>query len=167
MCSSPMLLSAEEIDLLLSLNKISLYKFTDPYYFSEDYVNKFKLHQEMSYQKQVEVFKAERKKEIVKGGIYLVLLVVFIQFYFFEAFKNYLKGGTTFQSIRENVEFLPLPHIILCFNPNFKLLTIRHSQYKCKIFFCFHSHICTCKIMIIILSNWLLIKIVYCTCQEL
>ena len=60
------------------------------------------------------------KKEIVKGGIYLVLLVVFIQFYFFEAFKNYLKGGTTFQSIRENVEFLPLPHIILCFNPNFK-----------------------------------------------
>ena len=60
------------------------------------------------------------KKEIVKGGIYLVLLVIFIQFYFFEAFKNYLKGGTTYQSIRENVEFLPLPHIILCFNPNFK-----------------------------------------------
>merc|ERR1712184_24288 len=42
MCSSPMLLSAEEIDLLLSLNRISLYKFTDPYYFSEDYVNKLK-----------------------------------------------------------------------------------------------------------------------------
>ena len=72
MCSSPMLLSAEEIDLLLSLNKISLYKFTDPYYFSEDYVNKFKLHQEMSYQKQVEVFKAERKKEIVEKGDQIV-----------------------------------------------------------------------------------------------
>ena len=60
------------------------------------------------------------KKEIVKGGIYFVLLVVFIQFYLVEAFKNYLKGGTTFRSLTENAEFLPAPYITLCFNPHFK-----------------------------------------------
>merc|ERR1719232_232730 len=68
MCGSPMLLSPEEIDLLLNLNKIALYKFTDPCYFSEEYVNKMKLHQEMSYQQQVEVFKAERVKEIKENS---------------------------------------------------------------------------------------------------
>ena len=60
------------------------------------------------------------KKEIVKGGIYFVLLVVFIQFYLVEACKNYLKGGTTFRSLTENAEFLPAPYITLCFNPHFK-----------------------------------------------
>jgi len=64
----PMLLSSEEIDLLLSLNKISLFQFKDPNCFSEDYINKFKLHQEMSYQNQVEVCKAERKNEIIQNG---------------------------------------------------------------------------------------------------
>jgi len=63
-----MLLSSEEIDLLLSMNKISLFTFKDPYCFSEEYMNKFKLHQEMSYQNQVEVCKAERKKQIVDNA---------------------------------------------------------------------------------------------------
>ena len=60
MSGLPMLLSAEEIDLLWSFNKIALFKFTEPHNFSEEYINKFKLHQEMSYQKQIEVFKEER-----------------------------------------------------------------------------------------------------------
>ena len=68
MSGLPMLLLSEEIDLLLSLNKISLFRFKDPYSFSEDYMNKFKLHQEMSYQNQIEVCKAERKKEIIENA---------------------------------------------------------------------------------------------------
>ena len=43
MSGIPMLLSSEEIDLLLSLNRISLFRFTDPHCFSEDYMNKFKV----------------------------------------------------------------------------------------------------------------------------
>ena len=60
------------------------------------------------------------KKDIVKGGIYLFFLSVFIRFYLVAAIKNYLIGGTTIRSIIENVEFLSAPYITLCFNPYFK-----------------------------------------------
>ena len=75
------------------------------------------------------------KKEIVKVGIYLVLLVIFIQFYFMEAFKNYIKGGTNFQSIRENAKFLPSPYITYCFNPHFKSSTLKKYGLTLPIFF--------------------------------
>ncbi len=64
----PLILSSEEIDLLLSRNKISLYRFSEPHQMSEDYVNKFKLWREKSYQEQIEIFREERKKEIYKMG---------------------------------------------------------------------------------------------------
>ena len=60
------------------------------------------------------------KKDIVKSGIYLLFLALFVRFYFIEAFKNYVKGGTTFSSVTESAEFLPAPHITLCFSPHFK-----------------------------------------------
>ena len=75
------------------------------------------------------------KKEILKVGTYLVLLVIFIQFYFMEAYKNYLKGGTTFHSIRENVKFLPSPYITLCFNPPFKSSMLKKYGLTLPIFF--------------------------------
>lgn len=64
----PLLLSQEELDLLVSLNRAKLYKFNNPHQLSEDYVNKMQLHQEMSYQQQIELCKKEREEEIKKHG---------------------------------------------------------------------------------------------------
>lgn len=64
----PLLLSQVEVDLLLSLNRAKLCRFKNPHQFSEDYLNKMKLHQEMSYQQQIELCKNERKEEIMKLG---------------------------------------------------------------------------------------------------
>lgn len=61
----PLILCQEEIDLLYNLNKISLVKFNNPQEFSEEYVNKFQLYKEMNYQDQINLFKEERKKEIM------------------------------------------------------------------------------------------------------
>ena len=62
----PMLLSAHEIDLLRSQGKISLVKMKNN--FSEEYINKYQLHQEQVYQAQIELFKVEREKEIRRMG---------------------------------------------------------------------------------------------------
>ena len=62
----PMLLSAPEIDLLLKKGKISLFKLKSEN-FSEDYINKYRLHQGQVYQEQIELFRLEREKEIRKN----------------------------------------------------------------------------------------------------
>ena len=64
MSGLPMLLSPEECDLLVSKSAISLLKFKNPDEFSEDYINKYKLYAEMNFQKQTEIFKEGRKREI-------------------------------------------------------------------------------------------------------
>ena len=61
----PMILSPEEIDLLMQLNRICLLKMKDGK-MSEEYKNKFQLYLEMNYQDQIEAFKVERQKEIHK-----------------------------------------------------------------------------------------------------
>ena len=67
----PMLLSAQEIDVLLNQGKISLFKLKSDH-FSEDYINKYQLHQEQVYQEQIELFRVEREKEIRRKGDQIV-----------------------------------------------------------------------------------------------
>ena len=67
----PMLLSAPEIDLLLKQGKISLFKLKSEK-FSEDYINKYRLHQGQVYQEQIELFRLEREKEIRKNADQIV-----------------------------------------------------------------------------------------------
>merc|ERR1711974_7876 len=46
------------------MEKVFLRKFEPDQ--SEDYVNKLKLHKEINFQEQVEIFKEERRKEILR-----------------------------------------------------------------------------------------------------
>ena len=64
MSGLPLLLSTEECNFLVAQNAVSLFKFKNPERFSEDYINKYKLYAEMSFQKQTEIFKDGRVKEI-------------------------------------------------------------------------------------------------------
>ena len=66
----PMLLSPEEIDLLITQQKIVLCKLKNE--FSEEYLNKYKIHVEKNYQEQISLFKEERANEITKMGDHIV-----------------------------------------------------------------------------------------------
>ena len=59
-------------------------------------------------------------KKFIKGILYLILLILFVNFYFTDELKNYMKGSTTLSSRTEKVEFLEAPYITLCFQPIFK-----------------------------------------------
>ena len=50
----------------------------------------------------------------IKLGLYLVLLLCFLIFYFYDEVEKFLKGSTTFTKTISKVESLPLPLIILC-----------------------------------------------------
>lgn len=62
----PLMLSHEECQLLVSKNAVSLFKFKNPQCLSEDYINKFKLHEEMNFQQQIEASRETRKREILQ-----------------------------------------------------------------------------------------------------
>ena len=62
----PLMLSLEECQLLVSKNAVSLFKFKNPQCLSEDYINKFKLHEEMNFQQQIEASRETRKREIIQ-----------------------------------------------------------------------------------------------------
>ena len=62
----PLMLSHEECQLLVSKNAVSLFKFKNPQCLSEDYINKFKLHEEMNFQQQIEASRETRKREIIQ-----------------------------------------------------------------------------------------------------
>ena len=62
----PMLLSPEEIDLLFTQQKIILCRLKNE--FSEEYLNKYNIHTEKTYQEQILLFREERVNEITRMG---------------------------------------------------------------------------------------------------
>ena len=64
----PLLLSKEEIDLLLAEELVTLVRFKGPSKLHEDYMNKLQLYSQMSYQDQIQIFKEARKQEILNNA---------------------------------------------------------------------------------------------------
>ena len=60
------------------------------------------------------------RKFIIQCMLYLILLVVFVNFYLIDEIVNYAKGSTTLSSRTENVEYLEAPYMTLCLQPPFK-----------------------------------------------
>ena len=65
------------------------------------------------------------QKFYIEGILYLILLVIYINFYLIGEVQNYMKGSTALSSRTEKVEFLEAPHMTLCFQPSFKPSTLQ------------------------------------------
>ena len=72
----------------------------------------------MEFRRTRNVLKKNRK--IIEFILYLLLLILYINFYLIDGILNYLQGGTTLSSRTEKVEYLEAPYITLCFHPAFK-----------------------------------------------
>ena len=59
-------------------------------------------------------------KFLIQCILYLILSIVFVNFYLIDEIVNYTKGGTTLSSRTENVEYLEAPYMTLCLQPPFK-----------------------------------------------
>ena len=73
----------------------------------------------MKFERTRNVFKKYRKF-IIQCLLYLILLIVFVNFYLIDELVNYAKGSTTLSSRTEKVEYLAAPYMTLCFHPPFK-----------------------------------------------
>ena len=73
----------------------------------------------MVFERTRNVLKKYRKL-IIQCILYLILLVVFVNFYLIDEIVNYAKGSTTLSSRTENVEYLEAPYMTLCLQPPFK-----------------------------------------------
>ena len=60
------------------------------------------------------------RKSFIQGILYLILLVLYINFYLIGEIQNYIKGSTALSSRTEKVEFLEAPYMTLCFQRSFK-----------------------------------------------
>ena len=62
----------------------------------------------------------KKNRKLIKFILYLILLILYINFYLIEGILNYMQGGTTLSSRTEMVEYLEAPYMTLCFYPTFK-----------------------------------------------
>ena len=65
------------------------------------------------------------QKFYIEGILYLILLIIYINFYLIGEVQNYMKESTALSSRTEKVEFLEAPHMTLCFQPSFKPSTLQ------------------------------------------
>ena len=69
---------------------------------------------------QVWSYVVRYRKLICKVFLYLLLLIIYINFYLIDEILNYAKGSKTVSSQTIEVDFLQSPYITLCFTPIFK-----------------------------------------------
>ena len=80
---------------------------------------------------------------------YVILAFCFLKFYFIDSFLEYTQGSTTFSVSNQEVVKLPIPEIIVCFNPLLKPSSI--EQYGIRTLDSLTSHSFN-------LSNWSLLQ---------
>ena len=73
----------------------------------------------MAFERTKNIFKKYRKF-IIQCILYLILLIVFVNFYLIDEMVNYAKGSTTLSSRTEKVEYLAAPYMTICLEPPFK-----------------------------------------------
>ena len=68
------------------------------------------------------------QKFFIQCVLYLILLIVFVNFYLIDEIVNYTKGGITLSSRTEHVEYLAAPYMTLCLQPPFKpAMLLKHG----------------------------------------
>ena len=67
-------------------------------------------------------------KFLIQCILYLILSIVFVNFYLIDEIVNYTNGGTTLSSRTEHVEYLEAPYMTLCLQPPFKpAMLLKHG----------------------------------------
>ena len=56
----------------------------------------------------------------IKILAYIILSFCFLKYYFIDTFLEFTQGSSTFSVLNQEVDKLPIPHPILCFNPFLK-----------------------------------------------